>query len=170
MLFTKNLSFKFSLVPFLFSTLVQAHQPNSKFGSFCIFQDNPALGEWAKDANGNIIELSLTYFPNIKCEVDEPNTLNRYTELYAVDINSLRVLINSCNSLKQRLLSNASTRENIQNLNIDLNQIDYYLSPQARVIPVGNQINNNVTLYPFAIQNQVRKNDFLFLSTYYNCR
>ncbi|WP_397601093.1 hypothetical protein [Silvanigrella sp.] len=87
-----------------------------------------------------------------------------------MEISSLNILIDSCKNLKKSLLKNNSSRKWIENQNINFNKLENYLSPQARKIPQTNEANTNYTLYPFAIQNQVYKNDFLLLSTYYNCK
>lgn len=170
MVFFKKVSIQLFLFPLFFSSITQAKDINNKIGSFCIFQNNPTQGEWAKDANGNIIELNVRFIENMKCNDYEFEEIKRYIDIYALDFSNLPILINSCKNLKKSLLNDASSRQNIQNQNIDLNDIDNYLSPQARIIPHINETNNNFILYPFAIQNQVRINDFLFLSTYYTCK
>jgi hypothetical protein len=170
MVFFKKVSLQLFLFPLFFSSAVQAQNTSNKIGSFCIFQNNPTHGEWAKDANGKIIELNVRFIKNMKCDDYEFEEIKRYTDFYAVDFSNLPILINSCKNLKKSLLSKASSRQNIQNQNIDLNDLDNYLSPQARIIPDINDTNNNFILSPFAIQNQVRINDYLFLSTYYTCK
>lgn len=143
---------------------------STKIGSYCIFQNDPSQGEWAKDANGKIIELNVNFARNVKCDDYENEGIAKYSDFYTVDIHSLKTLISSCNRLKQNLLNNKSSRESIQNQNIDLKDLDNYLSLQAKIIPQANDKNNSNILYPFAIQNQVRKDDFIFLSTYYVCK